>query len=141
MRRLEAHRTRLWRARHVVTRYLNPITRRFADRLPGFGLLVHVGRRSGSRYRTPVNVFRRGDHVLFVLTYGSDAEWVRNVRTAGRCELRTRGRELHLVEPELIVDPERHLAPPFVRLVGGMIGVTEFLRMRTATPTSDEGAA
>ena len=34
------------------------ITSRFAARLPGFGILTHVGRKSGRIYRTPVNVFR-----------------------------------------------------------------------------------
>ena len=36
----------------------NRITSRFAARLPGFGILTHVGRKSGKVYRTPVNVFR-----------------------------------------------------------------------------------
>ena len=36
----------------------NRITSRFAARLPGFGILTHVGRKSGRIYRTPVNVFR-----------------------------------------------------------------------------------
>jgi len=36
----------------------NRITSRFADRLPGFGILTHVGRKSGRVYHTPVNVFR-----------------------------------------------------------------------------------
>jgi hypothetical protein len=34
----------------------NRITSRFAARFPGFGILTHVGRKSGSLYRTPVNV-------------------------------------------------------------------------------------
>jgi hypothetical protein len=36
--------------------------------LPGFAILTHVGRRSGRVYRTPINVFRRGDQYLFALT-------------------------------------------------------------------------
>jgi len=36
----------------------NRITGLFAGWLPGFGILTHVGRRSGKVYRTPVNVFR-----------------------------------------------------------------------------------
>jgi hypothetical protein len=35
----------------------NRITSRLAARLPGFGILTHVGRKSGKVYRTPVNVF------------------------------------------------------------------------------------
>ena len=36
----------------------NRITSLFAGWLPGFGILTHVGRKSGKVYRTPVNVFR-----------------------------------------------------------------------------------
>jgi len=35
----------------------NRITSRFAARLPGFGILAHVGRKSGKLYQMPVNVF------------------------------------------------------------------------------------
>ena len=47
----------------------NRITRRFADRLPGVGILTHVGRKSGRVHRTPVNVFRAPEGFLIALTY------------------------------------------------------------------------
>jgi F420H(2)-dependent quinone reductase len=65
----------------------NRITSRFANRLPGFGILTHVGRKSGKVYRTPVNVFRAPDGFLIALTYGRDSEWVKNVLAAGKCQL------------------------------------------------------
>jgi len=46
----------------------NRITSRFADRLPGFGIVTHVGRKSGKVYRTPVNVFRAPEGFLIALT-------------------------------------------------------------------------
>ena len=54
-----SHRTRLWRLRHFTTRFVNPLTRLFAGRAPGFGVLTYRGRRSGKIYNTPINVFRR----------------------------------------------------------------------------------
>jgi deazaflavin-dependent oxidoreductase (nitroreductase family) len=69
----------------------NRITSRFAARLPGFGILTHVGRKSGRVYRTPLNVFRAAEGFLIALTYGRDSEWVRNVVAAGTCQLETRG--------------------------------------------------
>jgi hypothetical protein len=36
---------------------LNRLTRRLAPWLPGFGVVVYCGRRSGREYRSPVNVF------------------------------------------------------------------------------------
>jgi F420H(2)-dependent quinone reductase len=58
-------RTRMWRFRHVATRYINPVTRHVAGKLPAFGILAHTGRKSGRTYRTPINVFRRGDDYFF----------------------------------------------------------------------------
>lgn len=46
----------------------NRITSRFAVRLPGFGILTHVGRKSGKVYRTPVNVFRAPEGFLIALS-------------------------------------------------------------------------
>src|SRR5919107_658451 len=61
--------------RRVTNRVLGPL----AQRLPGFGIVIHVGRRSGAVRRTPVNVFHRGDRYVIALTYGADSQWVRNV--------------------------------------------------------------
>src|SRR5438552_18964727 len=36
----------------------NRITSRFAARLPGFGIVTHVGRKSGKVYRTPKRGWR-----------------------------------------------------------------------------------
>jgi hypothetical protein len=74
----------------------NRITSRFADSLPGFGILTRSGRKSGRVYRTPVNVFRVPEGFLIALTYGRESEWVRNVVAAGGCKLETRGVQYHL---------------------------------------------
>ena len=77
----------------------NRITSRFANRLPGFGILTHEGRKPGKLYRTPVNVFREADGFLIALTYGRECEWVKNVLAAGGCELETRGVRYQLSAP------------------------------------------
>src|SRR5690349_2812610 len=110
-------RTRAWRFRHIATRYLDPILRPFATRAPFFGVITHRGRKSGRIYRTPVNVFRRGDSYLFFLTYGSDVQWVKNVLAAGSCSLETEGKMINLVEPEVITDPKLRPAPIPVRFI------------------------
>lgn len=123
----------MWRIRPFVNRYVNPITQPIARRLPGFAILTHRGRTSGRTYRTPINVFRRGDDYLFFLTYGSDVQWVKNVLAGGSCSIETRGRVVQLVEPELIDDPELRPAPAHVRFLERRIaGVTQYLRMRPA---------
>ena len=37
--------------------FTNRIASLFAGWVPGFGILIHVGRKSGKVYRTPVNSF------------------------------------------------------------------------------------
>ena len=118
--------------RRFTTRVINPLTRPIAGWLPGFAILTYVGRRSGRTYHTPINVFRRGDYYVFALTYGSDVGWVQNVLAAGGCMMRTRGRDVRLVEPELIVDPSLRLMPWPVRFIGRFNRVTELLRLRAA---------
>ena len=111
---------------------LNRVTRRVAPWLPGFGVVVHRGRRSGRCYRTPVNVFPTPDGYRFALTYGPDTDWVRNVLAAGGCELRTRGRTVRLVEPRLYHDDRRRGIRPLERRILRLLGVADFLSMRTA---------
>lgn len=125
-----AARTRLQFLRPFTTRFVNPVTRLVAGWLPGFGILHYRGRTSGKAYRTPMNVFRKGDRYVFALTYGSEVEWVKNVLAAGELDVRTVGRTVRLVEPELFTDPKRREMPFPVRQFLGLLGVTEFLRMR-----------
>ena len=113
---------------------LNHLTRRVAPYLPGFGVVVHRGRTSGLRYRTPVNVFAKPGGYLFALTYGKDADWVRNVLAGGGCELLHRGQLIHLTAPTIVHDPERRQVPIAVRVVLGAIEVDDFLQMSTAAP-------
>src|ERR1700722_14291178 len=89
----------------------NRITSRFAARLPGFGILTHVGRKSGKVYRTPVNVFRAPEGFLIALTYGRESEWVKNVLAAGGCELETRGVSNKLNASAIMHDPTRRRFP------------------------------
>src|SRR6202049_4121100 len=83
----------------------NRIISRFAARLPGFGIITHVGRKSGKVYRTPVNVFRAPNGFLVALTYGTQSEWVKNVLAAGGCQLETRGERYQLSSPTIVHDP------------------------------------
>ena len=111
-------------------RVTNPILGPIVVRLPGFGILVHRGRRSGREYRTPVLSFRSASGRVFALTYGTETDWVRNVLAAGSCDLVTGGRAIHLVEPRLFHDPTHHAVPWFVRLGLAMLRADDFLELR-----------
>jgi deazaflavin-dependent oxidoreductase (nitroreductase family) len=109
--------------------FTNRITGLFAGWLPGFGILTHVGRKSGTVYRTPVNVFRAPDRFLIALTYSSESEWVKNVLAAGGCELQTRGKTYQLSTPKVVHDPTRRRFPIPVRLVLRIVGADEYMEL------------
>jgi deazaflavin-dependent oxidoreductase (nitroreductase family) len=111
---------------------LNRVTKRIAPWAPGFGLVIHRGRRSGHRYETPVNVFPAEDGYVFALTYGPDTDWVKNVMAAGGCDLITRGHAVQLVSPRLFHDESRTAIRPFERRILALIGVADFLALKTA---------
>jgi deazaflavin-dependent oxidoreductase (nitroreductase family) len=110
----------------------NRITGHFAGRLPGFGIVTHVGRKSGNVYRTPVNVFRMPNGFAIALTYGQQAEWVKNVLAAGGCQLETRGARYRLSSPTIVHDPTRKQFPFPVRIVLGAVGANDFMQLTIA---------
>ena len=107
----------------------NRITGRFAGWLPGFGILTHVGRKSGKVYRTPVNVFRASNGFIIALTYSSQSEWVKNVLAAGGCELKTRGKKYQLSATNVVRDPMRRRFPIPVRVVLRIVGADEYMEL------------
>ena len=116
--------------RRVTNRVLTPLVRHF----PGFGMIVHAGRRSGREYRTPVLGFRSGERMTFALTYGPETDWVRNILAADGCRFVSRGREMQLTGPRLVHDPTRQMVPAFVRLSLRLLTVSDFL-VTTVVPS------
>jgi deazaflavin-dependent oxidoreductase (nitroreductase family) len=125
-------RTRFYGFRPFAIHVLNPVLRQVAPRLPSFALLRYRGRKSGRTYEIPLNVFRDGGDWVFVLTYGSDVEWVKNVLAAGEAEMTTRGRSVRLVDPRVVAGGSLAFLPALVRVVGRLARVTEVLRLREA---------
>lgn len=113
--------------RLVTNRVLGPA----APYVPGFGVVVHRGRKSGRVYRTPVNVFRRPGGFVIALTYGG-GDWVDNVLAAGEAQIRTRGHSHHVANPRVVTDPARAAVPAAVRAVFGRIHVDDFLHVDDA---------
>ena len=116
---------RLARFNKVVT---NRVARVVAGRLPGFGIIVHRGRKSGRTYRTPVNVFVRPGGFTIALTYGG-GDWVANVLAAKTAEIHTKGRTHHVVNPHVVKDPARAGVPAPVRVILGWLDVDQFLHV------------
>lgn len=79
-------------------------------------LLTTIGRRTGRRYTTPVNLVRQGGERWLVAPYG-EREWVKNARAAGWVEVR-RGRTSRRVEvAELPASERAPILQAYVRRV------------------------
>lgn len=115
-------------------RVTNPIQMSWARWLPGYGVLEHVGRRSGAVYRTPMNVFVAPGGFVILLTYGAHTDWLRNFQATGRAELVHRGRRYRVSEPRVLpAGSGRTLLPVPVRLVSRLARIDGVLRL-TAEP-------
>ncbi len=88
--------------RHVT----NPVQRLWAGWLPGFGILEHVGRKSGKVYRTPLNVFPTDDGMAILLTYGPNRDWLKNITAADHAEVRHMGKTITLTDPRVMPKAE-----------------------------------
>jgi deazaflavin-dependent oxidoreductase (nitroreductase family) len=101
--RTEAGRKRLLPLLRPVMRVMNPRVKRAVERRESpFGVLHHIGRRSGAAYHTPVAVGRTPGGVFVPLMYGPGTDWCRNIVAAGRCTLTFDGQELALTAPEVV---------------------------------------
>jgi deazaflavin-dependent oxidoreductase (nitroreductase family) len=106
--------------------------RPLAGRVRQFGVVVTHGRKSGTRYETPVNVFDTDDGVVIALTYGEQVDWLKNVIAAGECEI-VRSGDTQQFQSPIVVDGDEALAyfPSVVRPILGALGVERFLLLTT----------
>ena len=117
-----------------LNRYVsNPIQRRWAGWLPGYGIVEHTGRTSGKAYRTPVNVFRRDGGFVIWLGYGLQSDWLRNLQAAGGGVLLHRRRRYTLSDPQVTSGPDAvRLLPPPVRLLAKLASAQDVLTVSAA---------
>ena len=84
-------------------------------RIRMYSMLKHTGRVSGREYRNPVSAYPLGDGFVIAVLYGSESQWIKNVTATKKFTLRTKGRDHHLVNPE-IIGPNQAL-PAFPLLI------------------------
>lgn len=93
----------------------------------------HVGRRSGTSYRTPVVVVPADEGFAVALPYGPGADWVRNVLSAGSATIEHEGARIPITDPELVpADVANPWFPRTEQLMHRVYGVDDFLRVRPA---------
>lgn len=119
------------RLRTVNKHVLNPLALGFAGRryVP-YGLVRHVGRRSRRVYDTPVLMATDDDRVLVPLPYGSDTDWVRNVRAAGDCTVVWQGDAYRAESPRLIaLEAGRDAVPGWLHRSVRAVGTEQYLEL------------
>ncbi|KRE27761.1 hypothetical protein ASG82_15465 [Mycobacterium sp. Soil538] len=110
----------------------NPRTMRSAGTAGAHtSVIEHVGRTSGRRYRTPVDVVPIESGFLVALPYGTRADWLRNVLAAGSATVITDGRRLPVASPTVVATAEvARLIPPKTMRTLKLFGVSECLRLQ-----------
>jgi deazaflavin-dependent oxidoreductase (nitroreductase family) len=119
------------RVRTLVKRFVNPVLRTVAQLSFGpFALLRHVGRRSGKPYEIPIMVWPVDGGFVIELTYGTQVDWLRNLRAAGQGSLRWHKREFVLHKPEFI-DAESgwRALPGWTKPILRLSGEHEFVKL------------
>ena len=112
-------------SRSLVTHRFDPLVLRFGlagGRRSVWGVVEHAGRTTGTIYHTPVFPLLAGDHLYIPLPYGADADWVRNVRTAGHCRLQAHETIYELDEPSVVGVEQNEILPDALRRTLGRIG-------------------
>ncbi|MFD5246105.1 nitroreductase/quinone reductase family protein [Amycolatopsis sp. NPDC058340] len=84
-------------------RVLNPVMLRMAGRRHWYtAVLRHTGRRSGKSYATPVVANRTENGFIIPLPYGTEVDWLRNMRTAGHATIDLKGDSYEVVNPTIV---------------------------------------
>ena len=105
-------------------------------RLSPVAFMVHQGRRSGRRYRTPVMPLPLADGFLVSLPYGPDRDWVRNVVSAGRATLQRGGRTFDVADPRLLdAAGAAPLLPAALRPALRVVPRIRFMRLSRVDPS------
>ena len=123
----------LWR----LSRRANALARPLAGKRwnPIFAVVVHLGRRTGQAYETPVAARRVPGGFVISLAFGRQVDWHRNLQAAGGGRIRWRGREYSVGGPEP-TDEETGLAAfhPVQRLFLRMGRIDGYIRVIDSAP-------
>jgi hypothetical protein len=125
--------------RHRLARinkhYINPLTLSFAGR-PGvpYGIIQHIGRRSGSRYTTPVLVGMTHYAFYIPLLYENATDWSLNLQEEGGGLIVYEGEAYRVVEPHIVLARAAAGAfPKWMRALLTMLGATHYMQLQRAS--------
>jgi hypothetical protein len=119
---------------HRITIAVGPLGRPLAGTrwVPLYAILRHTGRKSGTRYATPVVTFPTPDGFVIPLPFGEETQWMRNLFEADG-GLRWRAHEYRIGRPErvdlddpVVVDA----VPRILRAAARSLGIVRWVRVR-----------
>ena len=98
---------------------------------PLWGVLRHVGRKSGTAYEIPIVALQTSAGFMIPLPFGEATQWFKNLQASDRAGLRHAGHDYVIDQPEL-VDLERAgpELPGWVRFAAKRVGIANFVRVR-----------
>jgi deazaflavin-dependent oxidoreductase (nitroreductase family) len=121
-------------------RFNNPVQLTYAWLLPPWVVICHRGRRSGRRYRTPVNAYKHGRTLAVVILYGEDSDWVKNVLAGGGDVVRA-GRTYELLSARVADPASAGEVSPAARALGRISGKLLVAELGPARPGFGRGPA
>ncbi len=96
-------------------------------------VITHEGRTSGKTYHTPLDAHRTDSGFIFILMYGPDSDWVKNVIKSGTAGLRIKDEKWSLMSPRLVTkEVARGQLPVDTKREPGRIRGIEYLQMDIA---------
>lgn len=121
----------------VFNKYVtNRVMGRFAGAPRGpFAKVLHVGRRSGNHYETPIIAEPVADGFMIALTYGLNVDWYCNVVAAGGCHLLWHAKTYTIERVEEITPREAlpHFSPA-ERIILRLLRTHHFIKMVSTEP-------
>jgi deazaflavin-dependent oxidoreductase (nitroreductase family) len=105
------------------TKYFNPAVLPIARYIPGFSVIKHRGRTSGTPYETIVTAYRKGNMLAIALAHGK-TNWVKNVLAAGEADVAFIRSSVHITNPRVLPAGSDGAGLPFVaKRQVGRVGV------------------
>lgn len=96
-------------------------------------VLINVGRTSGRIFHTPLDAHPVDNGWLFIMNYGPESDWVKNILAAGTATLSIEGEETALDTPRVITKEEAlRILPETTKMPPAWTRVRECLQMDVA---------
>lgn len=114
-------------------RFTNPLALALGGWAPTMGVLEHVGRKSGKRYRTPLNIFDTADGYVVLIGYGAESHWVQNVLASGSATIHKRGKTVRALDPRVVSKAEAEPLVSSARILYRLHPYNEAALVLTAT--------